>query len=132
MQALKRTHSVSTAAIVWIGLLCADSFGQGPALTKVEVLPPDINLNTTRDRQSFVVQATYADGITRDVTAESKVSLVNPALVRLEKNVTYPVADGTTEMKVEFSGQTVTVPVVVKDAKADRPISFKLDVMPVF
>ena len=40
--------------------------------------------------------------------------------------------DGTTELKVEFEGQTVTVPVTVKDAKADRPISFRRDVMPVF
>ena len=33
---------------------------------------------------------------------------------------------------VEFGGQAVTAPVKVKDAKVDRPISFKLDVMPVF
>ena len=29
-------------------------------------------------------------------------------------------------------GQELTVPVVVKNAAVDRPISFKLDVMPVF
>ena len=34
-------------------------------------LPARLNLSTARDRQSFVVQATYADGITRDVTAEA-------------------------------------------------------------
>src|SRR5262245_31489344 len=102
------------------------------ALTKVEVSPPDINLNTSRDRQSFIVQATYADGITRDVTAEAKVSFANPAFVKLDKNVIHPVADGATQMKVEFGGQTLTIPVNVKDATKDRPISFKLDVMPVF
>jgi len=42
------------------------------ALSKVEVFPPDVNLTTSRARQKFVVQATYADGITRDVTAEAK------------------------------------------------------------
>src|SRR6202007_3033858 len=47
-------------------------------------------------------------------------------------NEVFPVADGTTEMKVEFGGRSVTVPVKIKDAKVDRPISFKLDVMPVF
>ena len=35
-------------------------------------------------------------------------------------------------MTVEFAGQTVKVPVKVQRAKADRPITFKLDVMPVF
>ena len=35
---------------------------------KVAVYPPDINLETARDRQSFVVQLTQADGLTRDLT----------------------------------------------------------------
>src|SRR6185436_19531787 len=43
-----------------------------------------------------------------------------------------PAADGATQMQVAFGGQTVTVPIAVKDAVAERPISFKLDVMPVF
>src|SRR5207244_1776991 len=98
----------------------------------VQVLPPDININTARGRQSFVVQAAYADGVTRDVTDQAKIAFTNPALVRVEKNVVYPVADGATEMKVEFGGQMLNVPVKVKNAKVDRPISFKLDVMPVF
>jgi hypothetical protein len=109
---------------------CVNAQANTPA--KVEVSPPDINLNTSRDRQSFIVQATYADGITRDVTAEAKVSFANPALVKLDKNVVHPLADGQTQMKVEFGGQTITIPVDVKDAAKDRPISFKLDVMPVF
>src|SRR5207302_11492057 len=43
-----------------------------------------------------------------------------------------PVADGATELADSFSGRTVKGPVKVKDAKVDRPISFKLDVMPIF
>src|SRR4029077_17194729 len=43
-----------------------------------------------------------------------------------------PAADGVTELKFEFGGKTLGVPVTIKDAKVDRPISFKLDVMPVF
>ena len=35
-------------------------------------------------------------------------------------------------MKVDYAGKTITLPVKIKDAKADRPISFKLDVMPIF
>jgi hypothetical protein len=116
----------------FLGWLSIATLAQANAPTKVEVSPPDINLNTTRDRQSFIVQATYADGITRDVTAEAKLSFANPALVKVDKNVVHPVADGQTQMKVEFGGQTLTIPVTVKDATRDRPISFKLDVMPVF
>src|SRR5581483_2275942 len=106
------------------------AFAQAPAA--VQVFPPDVNLFTSRARQAFVVQAVQADGITRDVTAQAKVTPANPATVRVEGNVVHPVADGDTTLNVEFGGKTVSVPVKVKEAKADRPISFKLDVMPVF
>src|SRR5262249_22553723 len=99
---------------------------------QIAVYPPDVNLETARDRQSFVVQFTQPDGITRDVTAQAQVTFANPALVRLDKCTVYPVADGTTEMSVAFNGQTVKVPVKVVNAKADRPISFKQDGMRVF
>ncbi len=44
----------------------------------------------------------------------------------------YPAADGATELKIEYSGHVKTLPVVVKDVAANPPISFKLDVMPIF
>src|SRR5690348_15533307 len=130
----RTTRSLLTPALVLAGLIAVHGAARAdsPALAGVTVYPPDIDLNTARDRQSFIVQAAYADGITRDVTQEATVHLVNPGLVRREGNVLYPAADGATEMKVLFADKTVTVPVKVRDAKADRPISFKLDVMPVF
>ena len=103
-----------------------------PAPAKIAVYPPDINLETSRDRQSFIVQATYADGLTRDVTEQAVVAVANPALAKLEKTTCFPVADGATELSVAFAGLTVKVPVKVAKAKEDRTISFKLDVMPVF
>ena len=91
---------------------------------QIAVYPPDINLETARDRQSFVVQLTQPDGITRDVTAQAQVAFANPALVRHDKDkfTVYPVADGTTEMTVVFNGQTVKVPVKVVKAKEDRVV----------
>ncbi len=103
-----------------------------PALTALEIYPPDIHLATSRARQTYVVRASYADGITRDVTTEAKVSLANSALVTLDKNLLTPLADGKTELQANFGGKTTSTPVSVTGAKVDRPISFKLDVMPVF
>ena len=85
-----------------------------------------------RDRQSLVVQATYSDGVTRDITAEAKFTFANPALVKMNDGLITPAADGSTELKIEFEGKSLTVPVSVKDAAKERPISFKNDVMPVF
>src|SRR5215211_1672392 len=124
------THKLPLAALALAGF-CGTAAAQAP-LTALEVYPPDINLETARDRQAFVVQAWFADGLSRDVTAEAKVAVANPALVKLDKNVVYPAADGSTEMTVEWGGKQVKLPVKVLAAVAVGPISFKVDVMPIF
>ncbi|HEV3022325.1 MAG TPA: cell surface protein, partial [Pirellulales bacterium] len=105
--------------------------GDVPAI-KLEAFPPDVQLTTSRDRQSFIVVATRPDGVTQDVTASATATLANPALARIDGHTLYPTADGATTLALAWQGQTVTVPVTVKDAAVDRPISFRLDVMPVF
>src|SRR5687768_17696237 len=103
------------------------------AAPKLEVFPDAINLETARDHQAIVVQLTEDNGITRDVTADAQITLADPKLAKLEnKNILKPAADGATTLTVAHAGQTVSVPLTVKSAAADRPISFKLDVMPIF
>ncbi len=115
-----------------MAVLILAALGGESVAQSIAVYPPDINLETSRDRQSFVVQLTQPDGITRDVTAKCQVAFTNPALAKLDKFSVLPVADGTTEMTVTFNGQVVKVPVKVAQATVERPISFKRDVMPVF
>ena len=70
----------------------------------LEIYPPDIHLATSRARQTYVVRASYADGITRDVTTEAKTSVANTAVVTLDKNLLTPLADGKTELQAQFGG----------------------------
>jgi hypothetical protein len=119
----------------WLGawtLAVSAAWANSPTLVKIEAFPGDVTLTTQRDRQSLVVMATFSDGTTRDVSSEAKYTFANPALVKFESPILHPLADGTTELKVEYGGQTIAIAVSVKDAKVERPISFKLDVMPVF
>ena len=109
--------------------LAATAIAAGPT---VAVYPPDINLETAGDKQSFIVQLTQPDGITRDVTDQATVTFGDASLVALDKNVVRPAKDGATEMTVTAAGQTVKIPVKVTQAGETRPVSFKLDVMPVF
>lgn len=101
-------------------------------LVQLNVYPSDINLTTNKDRQLVVVQAVHADGITRDVSKEAAMTIANPAICRRDGTTFYPMADGATELKVEFGGKMLTVPVKVEKAAETRAISFKLDVMPVW
>jgi hypothetical protein len=96
------------------------------------VYPDKITLETARDFQSFVAIATFDDDVTQDVTPKAKVSLADPSLARMDGARLFPLKDGSTTLTVQWHDQTVTVPVEVKAATTDRPVSFNLDVMPVF
>jgi hypothetical protein len=105
---------------------------QEAAVESLRVFPAQVTLQTAKARQLVVVQAVYVDGITRDVSSQAQWSLANPALVRRDGNTLWPAADGQTELKIEFGGKSLTVPVSVEKAAQPREISFKLDVMPIF
>jgi hypothetical protein len=102
------------------------------ASSPFEVFPGDVNLTTSRDRQSLVVRITEANGVHRNVTADAKFTLADPTKAKIENGVVYPLADGATTLKVEFDGKSAEVPVKVEQAQVDPPVSFRRDVMPVF
>ena len=119
-----------------LALLLTAVPGVAPAqdvpVTELRVYPPEVILETAKSRQKMVVQAVYADGITRDVSTQSQWQFSNPALVRQEGAVLHPAADGTGEVTVAFGGQQAKLPVKVTGAAMPRDISFRLDIMPIF
>lgn len=118
------------AAFAAVAAFGATTFAAEPA-AKFEVFPQDVQLFTARGEQSIVCRVVQPDGVTRDVTDE--VQYVTPdSLIKMDHNVARPVGDGAGELKIKYQDQVVTLPVAVKDAKVDRPISFRLDVEPVF
>jgi hypothetical protein len=125
-------YAMRKMVILLSALLAGPGTVTAADLTALEIYPPEINIYTSRGRQSFVVKATFSDGITRDVTSESHSALSDPALARIDKNVLYPLTDGAGQLAVFYGGRFTTVPIKTVSAKVDRPISFKLDVMPVF
>ncbi|MBX3412987.1 MAG: DUF1553 domain-containing protein [Pirellulales bacterium] len=119
-------------AVLLLAVPALAAASDAKSIVKIGVYPPDVQLTTSRDRQPFIVQGVRADDVTLDITDEVQVKLLDPALARLEGNVLYPVADGETQLEVRFEEHVATIPVSVRQATEDRPISFKLDVMPVF
>ena len=114
-------------------LVAAQALASNPKPeTTLQVFPPAIQLGSAKARQRLVVQTTQPDGVTRDVTSQTVFKLADPKLVKLDHATLFPLADGRTELKATFAGRTVTLPVVISNATVQPPISFKLDVMPVF
>jgi hypothetical protein len=101
-------------------------------LRELKLFPPSVSLETARDSQGLLVLAVYDDDVTIDVTPFCRLRLASPALGRFEHARLFPVADGATELVAEYAGREAKAPVEVKSASQDRPVSFRLDVMPVF
>ncbi|WP_390620201.1 DUF1549 and DUF1553 domain-containing protein [Blastopirellula retiformator] len=101
-------------------------------IVKIDVYPESAELLTSRDQQRFVVRAIRADDVTIDVTSEAKWSVGDDKIAKLQGTTLLPTGDGETKLAIEYSGFEAEVPVKVAQADAERPVSFKLDVMPVF
>jgi len=112
--------------------------GAAAAPVAIEVYPPEVRLDSARDRQQIVIQARHEDGRTSDVTAEASISLSDPKLaavtpvagtgrVRLE-----PLSDGDGAIRVSYGGHERSISLRVVSATSEPPLSFRLDVMPVF
>ena len=96
------------------------------------VYPEAITLETARDFNSFIAVATFEDDVTQDVTPKAKITLADPTVAKLDGFKLLPLKDGATTLTVEWLDKKVDVAVTVKDSAKDRPVSFNLDVMPVF
>ncbi len=102
------------------------------AIKALRVYPSQISLTSARDSQSVIVQAEYANGITGDLTDKAIWKLDSDNHVMRNANRFQPKSDGDSKLTVTYESSSVDVPISVKHAAVDPPISFKLDVMPVF
>jgi hypothetical protein len=119
------------AAVAVLGL-AGPVLAQKAEITRLDVFPPAVNLSGGGDRQAVVVQAVFANGLTRDVSTEANQTLGRPELVRREGATYFPAADGETTLAVSYGGHSATIPVKVAGAAEPATTSFRLDVMPVF
>ncbi|MDA7887903.1 PSD1 and planctomycete cytochrome C domain-containing protein [Akkermansiaceae bacterium] len=103
-----------------------------PELVSIGVYPGSVTLETKRDYHRLIVIATDKNSVTRDVTASALYTLADPKFARLEGSTLFPLVDGSTSLHVKFRGKEVTVPLTVKNAAADRRISFQQDIVPIF
>ncbi len=125
-------RAVRFSALACLAVLCTTSARAADrTIVKLGAYPPEVNLKTAKDRQSLVVQAIYADGVTEDVTSQTAFALEGPACVRIDGRILYPLADGKAQLKCSFGGKEVKIPVNVVEAKTPRPVSFKMDIMPI-
>ena len=120
-------------------LACTAAGLQAAEPLAIDVYPPAVRLDSARDSQQIIVQARLADGRTVDVTALASVTVSDPKLAAVEKTgdqsgrlMLRPLSDGDGSIRVSHGGQEQSIPLRVVSATSNPPLSFRLDVMPVF
>src|SRR5688572_5878929 len=129
MSAFHRIKIVSWCALMGAALVPGLALADDTP-TALRVYPSEVSLTTARDAQSIVVQAEYANGITRDVTDKVRWRLDGEQFVSQERNRLVPRGDGQAKLTATFESLSAEVPITVAQAATDPQISFKLDVMP--
>jgi hypothetical protein len=118
--------------VALIALWSAPLIAAPAELVDLKVYPKKIPLRRAGSLQNIIVVAHYQDGATVDVSADAKKSWSKSGVAELHKSTTVTAtADGQADLIVQFQNKTVKVPVTVTEIGQARPISFKLDIMPV-
>ncbi|MEC8301481.1 MAG: DUF1549 and DUF1553 domain-containing protein [Planctomycetota bacterium] len=89
-------------------------------------------MTTDRDLQRVIAQIRKPNGLTDDVTDAMSVSVANEGVAKWQEDRLVPISDGETTVTVSYSGASKTLPVKVERSTEHPPVSFKIDVMPVF
>jgi hypothetical protein len=97
---------------------------------RLVVQPAAVELSGPRDRQGLVVQGEYADGSTRDLSAEAKFTFDKP-VATVTNAFLAPAAEGRATLTVSAGGHTAAVAVDVKNPTGVSELRFRNDVLPV-
>lgn len=100
---------------------------------RLEVTPSRVLLDGAESTQRLLVTGVYADGRTVDLSEKCRTTARQPAIVRVSPGVVAPASDGSTALWVELPGTKIraSVPVEVRNARTEHPLSFANDVNPI-
>jgi hypothetical protein len=96
---------------------------------KLSISPSSLSLITPESTEQLLV---VSSGTSEDVTRQVVFTTTAPGIVSISPGGRVsPLADGTTEIQVEFGAQKATVRVDVTGMSAPPPVSFRQEVVPI-
>ena len=120
--------SVGLAGEAPQGASAATSQTDAPVVS-LRVVPGRATLWGARASQRFVVLGTFADGLERDLTSRSHLSISDPRLASLDPSGRVAaLADGDLDLKAEVGSQAATARVRIEGSREARPFSFARDI----
>ena len=115
------------------GLGASDKTGsaKGTTLQTLTIYPSQITLGSQRASQRLVIQGTYADGYSEDLTSKVQIRCDNPSVVRIEGDRVLPAASGTAAIQVSLGPVKSETKVTARDIERPAGWSFRNHVVPV-
>ncbi len=102
------------------------------AVRGVSAFPPKLTLKGAEDAPQLAITGDRESGRPLDVTGDTKFAVADGKIARVdETGRVYPLANGSTEIAVEYGGKTAKVPVSVSGMEAPLPISFPNEIEPI-
>ena len=100
-----------------------------PQVLSLRLMPQEIRMWGADASQRLAVVATFADGMERDVTADSRLEVIDGDVADLSAERKLVARnDGETKIRAEFQGQVSRASVQVRETRAERPFSFSRDI----
>ena len=129
----KRRWAVLVLAAV-LGLSSPSQAGSAPPkLRSLRLLPQDRTLWGAKASQHFLVIGKYSDGLERDVTTESRFSLSDPKVAKVDAGGrVVALANGGTILKASLGGRSAKTQLRVEGSQQARPFSFARDIGGIF
>ena len=121
------------STVVSLKLDAADEVVVKPVapVSRLVAYPKQISLDRHRDSQDVVVQCHLPDGSTQDVSVLARKEIVQPRIARLSQGFVEPLADGQTELKIEYQGMVCQIPINVTRFNEPVGLRFRNDVLPI-
>ena len=125
----KRRWTVLLVGAV-LGLSSASQAVSGPPqLRSLRLIPQERTLWGAKASQHFLVIGKYSDGLERDVTAESRFSISDSKVAKVDaEGRVVALADGTAVLTASLEGRSVKTEVRVEGSQETRPFSFARDI----
>jgi hypothetical protein len=119
-------------------LICSILFGGGEgalggeiAVVDVVADPPAVHLSGYHSVYSLLIHGKTRDGRLVDLTRSARFQSLHPQVADVQDgNVVRAVSDGSSIIRVEAAGKTLTVSVQVEQAARARPFHFENDIIP--
>ena len=122
--------AVALLAVSAVPTFAQEKLPDGVKVSKLDVRPQSVALSGPFSYSQLLITATLDNGETADVTRIAKIAPTSGGLATIVAGLVRPIADGSGDISISLGGQTIKVPVTVKDAKADKPVSYVTDVQP--